>query len=82
VIGWALVLLTAASYELWAELTHSTTLTAATRALPVQWRFLLAFLGLALLLHLLIPQSWARHDPIDNLEHRFHDLSHEMKGGG
>ena len=70
--GWLLIGVIVVGWELVAELRHRPTLTATVRNLGAVGRGVVFLLGLALLVHLVLPETWARHDPIDRLEHRLH----------
>jgi hypothetical protein len=72
VAGWILIGLVVLGWELVTELRHQPTLTATVRNLGTFGRVVVFLLGLALLVHLVLPETWARHDPIDRLEHRLH----------
>lgn len=67
ILGFAVIVV-----ELVAEINHRPTLTATVRGLPAWARMLVVAFGFALLIHLVLPDEWAKYDPIDKLEHWLH----------
>jgi hypothetical protein len=70
--SWLVIGLVVIAVEFVAELNHRPTLTATVRALPAWGRALVVAFGVALILHLVLPESWTRYDPIDRFEHWAH----------
>jgi hypothetical protein len=72
-MGWVLVVVVVLAVEVVLELGHTPTLTASVRSLPPLLRVAVAVVGIALVVHLVLPERLQRHDPIDRLEHKLHE---------